>query len=178
MIMPSESETGKIHNTPRTGKSDQKSPKKKSSRRRPATGLHFRQLIRFTIDNAEFGVDIGQVREIRRASDMTVKGNESSDVIGVIAAPDGIIDVVDLGRCLGYPPRPIRPISRVVIFQHGDMVRAAVVDEVTEVLRLEHTVEDKSGNCSVTLDPGLVREVLVVDEKKIIVLDWARVLKL
>ncbi len=175
--MPSESETGKIHNTPQINKSDRKSSKKNGARRRPPADLHIRQLIRFTIDSAEFGVDISQVREIRRASDMTVKNAESSDVIGVIAAPDGIIEVVDLGTRLGYPSRQIRPVSRIIVFQHEDTTRGAIVDEVTEVLRLEHTVEDKSGS-GIPIDPGLVREILVVDEKKIIVLDWARVLEL
>ncbi len=177
--MPSERETGKIHNIPRTDKAKRASSQKKSkTRRQSAADLHVRQLIRFSIDAVEFGVDIGQVREIRRATDMTVKTAESSDVIGVIAGSEDVIEVVDLGRRLGYRPRTVCPTSRIIIFQGNDRLQGALVDEVTEVLRLEHTVEDRTGGPGLPIEPGLIKETLVVDEQKIMVLDWPRILGL
>ncbi len=177
--MPSESETGKIHNTPRNDKTKRaSSSKKRKTGRRPASNLHVRQLVRFALDAVEFGVDIGHVREIRRAAEMTVKSTDTTDVIGVIGGPDGVIDVVDLGLRLGHQPRPIKSTSRIIIFQGDAVVLGVLVDEVIDVLRLDRTVEDRTGVPGLRIEPELIRETLVVDDQKIVVLDWARMLGL
>ena len=177
MIMSSESETGKMRKTRGRGKTGRTRRSEKNQTGRRATAeLHVRQLVRFAIDGAEFGVDVGLLREIRRATDMTTKSAGPSDVCGTISADGEIVEVIDLGVRLGYPPHPINPASRVILFSIRDKTRGALVDEVTEVLRLEEVMRDKSAPSNIPVETGLIQETIVVDERRIMVLDWPRVL--
>jgi len=177
--MPSESETGKIQKKPGSGKAPRPSTRKKdaaSKRQTPQTKV--RQLIRFAVDDVEFGIDIEYVREVRRASEMTIKDTGQSGAVGVITESERVVSVVDLRRSLGYGPRTMDPASRIIIFEHNDEIRGALVDRVIDVLRLEHAVNEKLTEPIIPIDPGMIYEVLIVEERRVVVLDWMRILGL
>lgn len=177
--MSSESETGKIPKIPKADKTESTaSGKHDKSHDGGATDLHVRQLVRFVVGDIEFGVDVGLVREIKRASDMVGKRAAASDIRGTVSVDDHVVDVIDLGSRLGYQPRPPIPASRIIIFCVRDQTRGALVDEVIDILRLEETAKDKPVSPDFPIEGALVRETLMVDKRRIMVLDWPRILGL
>jgi len=175
--MSSESETGRIRKS-----SGPKAREKRiaSTKHAVRSGpkLQIRQLVRFRLDDEEYGIDVHLVDEIRRAGGIVTTRIESARICGTITVADRTVDVVDVRSSLGYPTRPADSRTRIILVRHNDRVRGMLVDTVSEVIRITGKPERAEASVESRVDPELIRETLWVDEQSIAVLDWLRILDL
>jgi len=91
------------------------------------------QVIVFKLGEERYGVDISQVREIIRPSQITRIPNAPDFVEGVINLRGQITTIVNLRKRFGMPPKPIDNDTRIIVVEYNNAVIGMMVDTVNEV---------------------------------------------
>jgi purine-binding chemotaxis protein CheW len=99
----------------------------------PGPELH---LVAFALDREEFGIPIGQVREVIRVSDITRVPQARSHVRGVTNLRGRILAVVEIRTRLGLTPAEITPRSRIIVVGAHDRTLGILVDGVSQVVKV------------------------------------------
>ena len=89
-----------------------------------------RQLVVFNLGQEEYGVDILQVKEIKRLTEITRVPNAPDHVEGVINLRGNIIPVVDLHKRFELGTVEATDESRIVIVNVQDITVGITVDAV------------------------------------------------
>jgi purine-binding chemotaxis protein CheW len=137
-----------------------------------------RQMVIFTLGAEEFGVDIGEVREIIRMEPITKIPHTPPYILGVINLRGGIIVVVDLGLKLSIEHRREDKNTRIIVIQAGGMTIGMVVDSATEVLRIrESQIQPAPAIITEKIQGDYIEGVGVLGERLLILLDLRKVLE-
>ncbi|MEM0202452.1 MAG: chemotaxis protein CheW [Archaeoglobaceae archaeon] len=91
------------------------------------------QVIVFKLGEERYGVDISQVREIIRPTQITRIPNAPDFVEGVINLRGQITTIVNLRKRFGLPPKPIDNDTRIIVVEYNNAVIGMMVDTVNEV---------------------------------------------
>ncbi|MFN3383316.1 MAG: chemotaxis protein CheW [Archaeoglobaceae archaeon] len=91
------------------------------------------QVIVFKLGEERYGVDISQVREIIRPTQITRIPNAPDFVEGVINLRGQITTIVNLRKRFGMPPTPIDNDTRIIVVEYNNAVLGMMVDTVNEV---------------------------------------------
>ncbi len=95
------------------------------------------QLVTFTLDGVEFGLDIDRVPEITPRGDITPVPGAPSFVLGVINLRGTIIPVLDSRLRFHLQPQAATPRTRIIVMSLAGQSTGLQVDAVSEVVRLE-----------------------------------------
>ncbi len=95
------------------------------------------QYITCTLDDAEFGIDIMAVREIRGWSEPTSIPHAAAWMRGVTNLRGTIVPIVDLRARFGYGPTEPGPMHVVVIIQNQARTAGLLVDAVSDIVTVE-----------------------------------------
>jgi purine-binding chemotaxis protein CheW len=95
------------------------------------------QLVTFTLDEVEFGLDIDRVQEITPRSDITPVPGSPSFVLGIVNLRGSIIPVLDSRLRFHLPPKPSTAKTRIIILDLGGQPTGLMVDSVSEVVKLD-----------------------------------------
>lgn len=133
------------------------------------------QLVCFRVGSQEFALDILQVERILRYEKPAVLPKAPDFLEGVVSHGGAVVPVVDLRKRLEVPA-PIRDDTRLMVLALGDQRIGALVDEVTEVLRVDSRV--------ITAPPPMVRGlaaayiagILQLGERTIVILNALKLL--
>jgi len=93
-------------------------------------------IVRFSIDDIEFGLDVFQIRDILRLPEITRVPNCPDYVAGIINLRGAIIPVVNLRKRLGFDVITYKKNLRVLVTEYGTEVSGLLVDNVSEVMQL------------------------------------------
>jgi purine-binding chemotaxis protein CheW len=99
----------------------------------PGPELH---LVTFALDREEFGIPIGQVREVIRVGDITRVPQARQHVRGVTNLRGRILAVIEIRTRMGLSPAEITPRSRIVVVGVHDRTLGILVDRVSQVVKL------------------------------------------
>ncbi|MCX8172842.1 MAG: chemotaxis protein CheW [Archaeoglobaceae archaeon] len=91
------------------------------------------QVIVFRLGEERYGVDISQVREIIRPSQITKIPNAPDFVEGVINLRGQITTIVNLRKRFGLASKPIDNDTRIIVVEYNNAVIGMMVDTVNEV---------------------------------------------
>ncbi len=95
------------------------------------------QLVTFTLDSVEFGLDIDRVQEITPRAGITPVPGAPSFVLGVVNLRGIIIPVLDSRLRFHLAPVEPTPKTRIIILDLAGQPTGLQVDSVAEVVRLE-----------------------------------------
>jgi purine-binding chemotaxis protein CheW len=133
------------------------------------------QLVTFTLDNEEFGVDILKVQEINKMIDITRIPNAPPFVEGVINLRGKIIPIVDLRKRLNFDGKVADKATRIIVVELDGMVLGFIVDSVSEVLRIsENTVEPPPSLIS-GIESEYIQGVGKLENRLLLLLDLKKV---
>jgi purine-binding chemotaxis protein CheW len=101
----------------------------------PAGGeeLH---LISFGLDREEYGIKVGQVREVIRVTEITRVPQSPPHVRGVTNLRGRILPVVEIRTRLGLEPGVVTQRSRIIVVEVHDRVLGILVDAVLQVAKV------------------------------------------
>ena len=134
------------------------------------------QLVVFRLDEEEYAVEISEIREILRMSEITPMPNAPSFIAGVINVRGKIVVVIDLEKRFNLVRQSKEKSLHIVIAEIDDNTFGAIVDEVTEVLRVpKDAIEEAPGIISEKIHAEYVRGIAVLEERLIILLDFKKV---
>ena len=95
------------------------------------------QLVTFTLDGVEFGLDIERVQEITPRTDITPVPGAPSFVMGVLNLRGSIIPVLDSRARFHLAPQEPTSRTRIIILDLAGQATGFQVDSVAEVVRLD-----------------------------------------
>ena len=134
------------------------------------------QLVVFDLASEAYGVDIGAVREIIRLQEITKVPRTPQFVAGVINLRGKVIPVIDLRKRFALQVAAETGDNRIVVVDIGGQDIGAVVDAVTEVLRITRDSIEPPASVITTDDSGYLLGIGKLDDKLIILLDLQQVL--
>ena len=94
------------------------------------------QWVTFRLDDETYGINVMQVKEVLRVSDVTPVPGAPPYVLGIINLRGNVVTVLDMRKRLNLPPHEVDDLSRIVIIEAGEMVVGMLVDSVAEVVYL------------------------------------------
>lgn len=134
------------------------------------------QLIVFRLGNEEYGVDIQQVREIIKITDITNVPKAPDFIEGVINMRGQIIPIMDLKKRLELQKTEKGEDTRIIITEVGENVVGMIVDSVSEVNRLPEKDIDPTPNISTDVDADFINGVGKIEDRLLILLDLGKIL--
>jgi purine-binding chemotaxis protein CheW len=135
------------------------------------------QLVVFNIGTEEFGVEIMNVQEIIRMTNITKIPQASGYVKGIINLRGRIIVVINLDVIMGMQSKEQDENTRIIVADIGETVMGFIVDSVSEVIRLpESSVEPAPAVIADKISTEYVRGVGKMKDRLLILLDLDRIL--
>jgi purine-binding chemotaxis protein CheW len=137
-----------------------------------------KQIVVFTLGTEEFGVDIGEVREIIRMEQITKIPNTAAYIKGVISLRGGIIVIIDLAMQLGLQGKQYDNNTRIIVIEINNNVVGMIVDSATEVLRLSSDqIQPAPQIITQRINADYIDGVGILGDRLLIMLDLAKVLQ-
>jgi purine-binding chemotaxis protein CheW len=141
----------------------------------PTPELH---LVTFALDREEFGIPIGQVREVIRVSDITRVPQARPHVRGVTNLRGRILAVVEIRTRMGLKAAEITPRSRVVVVGIRERILGILVDGVSQVVKVPTTTVTPAPEEVMSPGTDYITGVARWNSRLIILLDLEKVLQL
>ena len=117
----------------------QKSNSKKKSVKSRAVQeeIVFNQWATFKVNNELFAIDVMQVKEVLRYSEITPVPGSSSYIRGIINLRGNVVTVIDTRLLFSLAPREIDDDTRIIVVEYNEQeVVGMVVDSVDEVVNI------------------------------------------
>lgn len=129
------------------------------------------QLVSFKLGNEEFAVNILEVQEINRMTEITKMPGLSYHVEGVVNLRGRVIPVVSLRKRLGLPEKEDNEHSRIMIMDIGGNTMGLIVDAVSEVLRIPSDIVEPPPPLSTGSSADYIEGVAKLEDRLIMLVD-------
>jgi purine-binding chemotaxis protein CheW len=104
---------------------------------RPAASENTKQFVTFTLGEAEYGIDIMVVREIKGWTDTTMIPNAPTYVRGVVNLRGVIVPIFDLRARFGLGLTVPTKMHVVIIVASGSRTIGLLVDTVSDIISID-----------------------------------------
>jgi purine-binding chemotaxis protein CheW len=133
-------------------------------------------LATFFLDREEYGVDVRQVQEIRRTTEITSVPRAPEFIRGVINLRGRILPVLDLKRKLGLGEVVAGRATRIVVVRVKERLLGLLVDGASQVLKVEVSRIEPPPEEVVEKGGDYIRGVAKLDDRLIILVELERLL--
>ena len=133
------------------------------------------QVVAFRLGNEEYAVDILFVQEIIRLLNTTRVPRSGENIEGVINLRGNIIPIVNLHFEFNLQTSENQEAKRIIVFKLDEFQVGIIVDEVSEVLRIQGQSIEPAAKVYGTLEADHIRGIAKVNERLLILLDLAKV---
>ncbi len=134
------------------------------------------QMVAFKLEKEEFAVDIQQVREVLKMTQVTPLPQSAHYIEGVINLRGEVIPVVDLRKRFELSEDQRNNQTRIIIVEIKDNDVGLIVDSVTEVLRFPATAIQAPPTRIAGTRTDLIKGVGKIDNRLLIILDLEKIL--
>lgn len=104
------------------------------------------QWVTFRLDNETYGINVMQVQEVLRYSEIAPVPGAPSYVLGIINLRGNVVTVIDTRQRFGLDPAPVSGNTRIVIIEVDRQVVGILVDSVAEVVYLRQSEIESTPN--------------------------------
>lgn len=104
------------------------------------------QWVTFRLGNETYGINVMQVREVLRYTEIAPVPGAPSYVIGIINLRGNVVTVIDTRERFGLPAADVTDNTRIVILESEDQVVGIMVDSVAEVVYLRESEIETAPN--------------------------------
>lgn len=134
------------------------------------------QLVIFELAGEFYGIDIAMVESIIKMQAVTAIPRAPAFVEGVTNLRGKILPVIDLRKRFGFPPAEASKDARIVVVEMNEAAVGIVVDEVSEVLRVNPANIEPPSPIVRTVNSSFMRGIVRVAERLVIILDLDKTL--
>ena len=134
------------------------------------------QLVTFRLKDETYGINVMQVQEVLRVTEIAPVPGAPQYVLGIINLRGNVVTVIDTRTRFGLPTTDLDDASRIVIIESEDQVVGILVDSVAEVVELRHSEIDSAPNIGNEESARYIQGVASRDEDLLIVVDLNKLL--
>lgn len=132
--------------------------------------------VTFQLDKEMYGVNVMQVREVLRYSDIAPVPGAPAYVLGIINLRGNVVSVIDTRMRFGLPPSEITDNTRIMIIESERQVVGILVDSVAEVVDLNTKDIDDTPNVGTEESAKFICGVCNRDDDLLILIDLYKLL--
>lgn len=123
--------------------------REQTSRKAQQEEIVYHQWATFRVDNELYGIDVMQVKEVLRFSEITPVPGADCSVLGIINLRGNVVTVIDTRQMFRMSPAQPDEDTRIIVVEFNESeVIGLVVDSVDEVLNLPQNEVDRAPNAS------------------------------
>ena len=135
------------------------------------------QVVVFNLGDEKYGVDISQVREIIKPTQITRIPNAPEFVEGVINLRGQITTIINLRKRFGMEPKEIDTNTRIIVVEYNNAVIGMMVDTVNEVKYLSaNDIETLPNIITSRSEAKFLKGVGKLEDSLLILIDLNKVL--
>lgn len=129
------------------------------------------QLVVFNLGSEEYAIDISYAKEIIRVPKLTKIPNVPFFIEGVFNLRGTVITVIDLKKRFEIEETERGIDSRLLILDFEDIKVGIIVDDISEVMRVDDLTIQNLGNEIVSISKNSIEGITIIDERLIILLN-------
>ncbi len=132
--------------------------------------------VTFRLENEKYGIDVMQVQEVLRITEIAPVPGAPSYVLGIINLRGNVVTVIDTRSRFGLASVKTDDSSRVVIIESEDQVVGILVDSVAEVVDLQPSEIETAPNVGTEESAKFIQGVASHDGELLILVDLNKLL--
>lgn len=133
------------------------------------------QLVTFSLDNEEYGVDVLKVREIIRMPAITHMPNTPSYVVGIINLRGKVIPIISLRNRFCLMEADYSNRTRIMVMDVDGELMGFVVDAVSEVIRISASeIQPSPAGMGDNLEQECIAGIINHGERLLVALELER----
>ena len=132
--------------------------------------------VTFQLEKEIYGVNVMQVREVLRYSDIAPVPGAPSYVLGIINLRGNVVTVIDTRMRFGLPSAEVTDNTRIMIIESDKQVIGILVDSVAEVVDLNTADIDDTPNVGTEESAKFIRGVCNRNDDLLILIDLNKLL--
>ena len=129
------------------------------------------QWVTFRLGKETYGINVMQVQEVLRITNIAPVPGAPGYVIGIINLRGNIVTVIDTRNRFGMMSVESGDASRIVIIESGDQVIGILVDSVAEVVELRASEIESTPNVGNDESSKYIQGVTSRDDNLLILVD-------
>lgn len=134
------------------------------------------QWVTFRLQEETYGINVMQVQEVLRYSEIAPVPGSPDYVLGIINLRGNVVTVIDTRSRFGLPPAEVTDNTRVVIIEAEKQVIGILVDSVAEVVYLRQSEVDVAPNVGTDESARFIQGVANRDGELLILVDLNKLL--
>jgi purine-binding chemotaxis protein CheW len=134
------------------------------------------QWVTFQLDRETYGINVMQVQEVLRYTDIASVPGAPDFVLGIINLRGNVVTVIDTRSRFGLDPAEITDNSRIVIIEAEKQVLGIMVDSVAEVVYLRASEIDTAPSVGTEESSKFIQGVSNRDGELLILVDLNKLL--
>lgn len=134
------------------------------------------QWVTFFLENEKYGIQVMQVQEVLRVTEIAPVPGAPDYVLGIINLRGNVVTVVDARKRFGLPEKESDDATRIVIIESGDQVVGILVDSVAEVVDLHANDIEAAPNVGTDESSRYIQGVSSQGEELLILVDVDKLL--
>ncbi|MDD6319105.1 MAG: chemotaxis protein CheW [Succinatimonas hippei] len=132
--------------------------------------------VTFKLGQEIYGVNVMQVREVLRYTDIAPVPGAPSYVLGIINLRGNVVTVIDTRQRFGLPSADVTDNTRIMIIESDNHVVGILVDSVAEVVDLNTNDIDDTPNVGTEESAKFISGVCNRDNDLLILIDLTKLL--
>ena len=134
------------------------------------------QWVTFTLENEVYGINVLNVQEVQRYSEISPIPGAPNYVLGILNLRGNVITVIDTRTKFALPDHNITDDSRILILESEDQVIGLLVDSVAEVVYLKNSEIDDAPNVGNEESSRFIQGVSNKKDTLLVLLDSDKIL--
>jgi purine-binding chemotaxis protein CheW len=134
------------------------------------------QWVTFRLGEEIYGIDVLQVQEVLRITEISPVPGAPNYVLGIINLRGNVVTVIDARNRFGLPPKETDDASRIIVVDAFDKVIGLLVDNVSEVAYVPNSQIESAPNVGTDDGNRFVSGVSNRDGELLIMLDLAKLI--
>jgi purine-binding chemotaxis protein CheW len=102
------------------------------------------QCVTFSLDGETYGINVMQVQEVLRETEVAPVPGAPAYVLGIINLRGNVVTVIDARLRFGLQPKPSDDLTRVIVIEVRRQIVGILVDSVAEVVDVDRSSIDSA----------------------------------
>lgn len=132
--------------------------------------------VTFRLENEKYGINVMQVQEVLRVTEIAPVPGAPSYVLGIINLRGNVVTVIDTRQRFGLCSAEMDDSTRIVIIEADEQVVGILVDSVAEVVDLETSDIESAPNVGTEESAKFIQGVASHDDELLILVDLNKLL--